>query len=394
MNRISGYSRCCSALAAGWLVLALFPGCKGSSKPEPLLIGHVADLSGPGKSAGEHAKQGIQLAVEEANSDDNQVAGRPVTVHHADSHGDRDAARSVGVRLATVTRVSALLGGTDPAQEESLGPVAQSSSIPLVLPGGLPGRPANSFVFRSGVAPARQAQVLARFAAEELKVPRVFVLTQAIEDRGHAAQAVSSAQGSAFVRDYRKHGIVAGEAAYKGLPELKDLAPKIRAEKAEAIFLAGTAIDLRELRKAGVDDKLSVLLACEEGGWNVLPAESAPVYVASALAADAETPRAKDFAAKYRDRFGEAPDVQAALAYDSARLLFAAMRQAKSADPVRVKEALADLKEFESVTGPVSLDKDHWAQRPVLVLRLEMGQGKIVKRYEPGDSTDNTEKKK
>ena len=55
----------------GWcgLLLAVFVfacGCTAKNEPAPILVGHVAPLSGGDKARGEHGRQGIRLAVEEA----------------------------------------------------------------------------------------------------------------------------------------------------------------------------------------------------------------------------------------------------------------------------------------------------------------------------------------
>jgi len=53
------------------LLLATFclTGCSHRTSSEPILIGHVAALSGPDKAAGDHAKQGIALAVDHRAED-------------------------------------------------------------------------------------------------------------------------------------------------------------------------------------------------------------------------------------------------------------------------------------------------------------------------------------
>ncbi len=101
------------------------------------------------------------------------------------------------------------------------------------------------------------------------------------------------------------------------------------------------------------------------------------------FAADGLTGRAQDFARKYQEQFKEAPDLAAASAYDGARLLFEAMRRAKSTEAKPLREALTGFENFDSLTGPLTIDKeDHGARRPVFVVRREEGRPKVVKRYD------------
>src|SRR5689334_11742748 len=91
------------------LVALLMLGCGRSSTPTPIVVGHVADLSGPGRKAGEQASRGIRLALEDINKD---ATLRPIVVRHVDTQGKIEAFESQSVRLATMNRIAALLGGT------------------------------------------------------------------------------------------------------------------------------------------------------------------------------------------------------------------------------------------------------------------------------------------
>src|SRR5216683_1846176 len=88
-------------------VLLTLWGCKSKTEPGPILIGHLAPLSGPGKRLGQQARQAILLAVKEANEEENRIAGRRIAVLHIDSHGDLDALQPEAVRLITVNHVVA-----------------------------------------------------------------------------------------------------------------------------------------------------------------------------------------------------------------------------------------------------------------------------------------------
>src|SRR6516164_3878389 len=96
------------------LTTLLLTGCSSRSGNDAILIGHIAPMSTP---AGEHAKQGILLAVKEAN-DPDKGAGQKVTVLHVDSHGDPAIAQAEAVRVAGVNKVAAVLIDADPGTVE------------------------------------------------------------------------------------------------------------------------------------------------------------------------------------------------------------------------------------------------------------------------------------
>jgi branched-chain amino acid transport system substrate-binding protein len=361
-------------------------GCGAKPELPPILIGHVAPVSGVDRASGQHARQGVLLAVEEVNKDDQRIAGRRIEVLHPDCRPTPEAVRAVAVRLIAIDKVAALLGGTDAGQVESLvqglSQIGETAKVPLVAPGGLPDRPANAFVFHTGVAPAMQGRTLARFASQKLAAKRVAVLVNAGENRGVA----SSARAGAFAGEFRKEGRVLGEWSYHTAAELKELTDRLKTTPPpDAVLVAGVAEDLQELRKSSLGEKTVWLLAGDEQCLSALRLSPIPnsVYLTTAFVADRALERTRDFVRKYQDRFKDLPDAHAALAYDSARFLFEGLRQAKGLEGSRVREALAELKTFESVTGPLSLDADHWANRNVFVVQVENGQAKTVAAFDP-----------
>jgi branched-chain amino acid transport system substrate-binding protein len=363
-----------------WLLAPLFlAGCTHAPPTDPIVVGHLAPLSGPDKQIGEHARQGIILAAEEANADGEKVNGRRVEVVHVD---DRGAAGDEAVRLIAVNRAVALLGGVSGERAEQIARAAQPYGVPLVTPGPLPSPLVAEAAFSTCPSPAHQGKVLARFAAEELKAKRVAVLLDA---RGGPFTGLASA----FTREFSAGGErQADQFRYDSDAGLADLAGRAAKAKPDAVLVAAPVGDFVKLREglAKAEVKAPVLFGGEETAWPALLAESdagREVYAVTTFAADGLTPRGKEFAQKYRERFKEEPDLHAADAYDGARLLFEAMRRAKSSEAERVRPALADPVTFDSLTGPLTIDKeDHGARRPVFVVRQQEGQAKLVKRYD------------
>lgn len=367
------------------LILCLsLAGCGSRTPSDPILIGHLAPESGPAKEIGTHETEGLILAVEQANQQEEKVAGRGVAVLHADTRGNPDLVQPTAVRLIAVNRVAALLGGGDAAEAERLSRVAQQYSLPLLTTSGLPAPALGAFVFPVGVAPEEQGRALARFATQELKADRVAVLTD-------LRRADSVALAETFAKEFRKIvGSPAVEFTFQKEDEFPGLARQVVAAQPRAVLVAGSADALPRLRAELHSAKLAAQVPLVFGGEEVsdkaLTADGdpdRPVYRATAYPAGDAVPTAREFGKTYQERFGRAPDVHAVLAYDSARLLFEALRQAKSANGTKVRDELAKLSNFESLTGPFSFQPDHSPRRAVFVVHLEKGPAKLVKRYEP-----------
>ncbi len=367
----------------GGMLAAVIPsvGCGGKTEKEPVVLGHVAPLHGAEAFLGEHARQGILLATEEADADASLVAGRRLLVRHADGTG-KDAGPAA-VRLITVNHVVALIGGADPAQGEALAGIAQSYGVPLAVPGGVPGRTRNPLVFALGLAPSAKGEALAAFTMHDLKAERALVLVNDEESHGLAATAYAAEVAAAFAREHaRKGGKLAVQWNYKGPAGLRSLVGRARNLKPEAVLVAGTPEDLAELAAGGLGEKTAVLFGGPEESARQLAVDvpAVPLYLATAFSADRLPDEAREFARKYELRFGEAPDAAAALAYDGTRFLTEGIRSTLSGDGISLRDALAAVKSFASLTGPITLE-DGKAVRPAFIVRVEGGSGKCVGRY-------------
>jgi branched-chain amino acid transport system substrate-binding protein len=66
---------------------------------------------------------------------------------------------------------------------------------------------------------------------------------------------------------------------------------------------------------------------------------------------------AADFVAAYRKKFnGKTPDAMAMLGYDSVMILADAIQKTGSAEPAKIRDALAATKDFDGVSGKITID--------------------------------------
>jgi branched-chain amino acid transport system substrate-binding protein len=103
------------------------------------------------------------------------------------------------------------------------------------------------------------------------------------------------------------------------------------------------------------------------------------------LGADNPDPRVTAFRNAYIAAYpGSVPDAFAALGYDAARLLVAAVAAAGSADPHAVREALAGIRHFEGVTGTIGYRPgSRIPTKSVTILEIENGRQKLVRTLSP-----------
>jgi branched-chain amino acid transport system substrate-binding protein len=177
---------------------------------------------------------------------------------------------------------------------------------------------------------------------------------------------------------------------YKSNADVPDLAEQAKnVKQPAAILIAGAGPDfVRRLRTLVPSDGTQVawLYAGDEDQMTALLDDakaSRDVYLATAYVVDNGSARGKQFAQDYHKRFNQDPDVHVALAYDNARLLFETIQGVRSAAPAAVREALGRTETFESVTGPVSFQRDHTVRRPMFIVQAQEGGPKLIKREAP-----------
>lgn len=371
-----------------WIALAmlLLAGCQGADGPPPLVLGHVANQSGP-DAAGRRAEQGIRLALKERTDDGLAEAlyGRPLHVRHTDTRGQLDAFESQAVRLVDVNRVIGLIGGTTPAEVARI----DRAHVPVLAPAGVRPAGVSDMVFAIGMRPSQQAAVLARYAATELDLAGVIVLA---DERRDEYLALADDFGRAFAQERtKKTKAQAGPVApirFGKDANWADLARQIGARKtAQAVVFAGRARDWLEVRRKLRGPALPLIFAGDDG--DVAGLQGAPgkqtVYFATAFVADPDTPGTQSFIRHYREAFGpEPPDVAAALGYESLLLYAEALHQAGPLPAAeKLRDALRGIKDLAGIAGTLTMAEDQHVRRALFVARFDGATQTPLRRYAP-----------
>jgi branched-chain amino acid transport system substrate-binding protein len=356
------------------LILVPFAGCSRRTEEEPFLVGHVAPFSGRDRLIGEHTQRGMRLALAEANQ--TPIAGRLVAVVHADSRSDPAVARAELVRLATLNKVLAVLGG-EPDDVERLVAAGGPYSLPL-LTAAIPRSSASQEgVFSLDVTTDFRGEVLARFADKELKANRAVVLVD-------ESRPVCAAVSTAFAQKWRGGD---KKTVQSHSLDLKAEGSKVVGllGEAQVVVFAGTAKDFARARAALEKERKTpkFIFAGEAAEWARLAADleaGRDVYAANVYAPPGLSKDGKRFVARYRKQFEEGSDLYAFEGYELASVIVEALRETRGVGGAKLREELAKEREFPGLTGTVRFKQGH-AVRPLYVLRR--GEEEQAKEYKP-----------
>ena len=94
-------------------------------------------------------------------------------------------------------------------------------------------------------------------------------------------------------------------------------------------------------------------------------------YISNHYSVDDPSPAIQKFVTEYKGRYNLSPDALAALGYDSMKVLASAIERAGGTDSAKLRDAIAQTKNFAGVTGSITIDKDRNAVKPAVVLKLQ-----------------------
>ena len=355
-----------------------------SSTTGPIVIGQVGSLTGSEATFGISARNGIALAVSEANAAGG-VKGRPLEVRVYDSRGLPEEAAQAVTRLITQDKVAVILGEAASSNSLAMAVKAQAAGVPMITPTST--SPAvtqkGDYIFRVCFIDPFQGYVMAKFARDQLKLSRVAVLQDTKSDYSLGLTHV-------FRRKFSELGgaLVATESYSKGDTNFRAQLTAIKERKPEALFVPGYYTDVgfiaRQARGLGLNVPLLGGDGWESGKLIELggPALEGSYY-SNHYSVDNPDPRVRAFIARYQQVHGAVPDSVAALAYDAARLAIDAMTRAPNLSGPAVRDALAATHDFPGVAGTINLDAHRDAVKQAVILKVENGQTRFVTTIEP-----------
>ena len=277
-------------------------------------IADVAELSGPGATAGVNWNDGVKMAIEEINAAGG-ILGKQVELSEYDSQSDAQTSRAM-VQKAIDDGAYALLGTVYSGSTIVNMLVAQQAEIPQFT-GSESARitaMGNPFIFRTSFGSQKSMPKIAQYMQDEMGVKKVAIVWANTEfgKAGHDAfTAEMEARGIEITADIPTENAQADFAA--------DVV-KAKGADADAIFVYMTEEEsarfLREAKKQGVDKPLvgeTTLIGQKVIDLAGDAADGAMGHVS--LTPDAPNPNVEKMSAAFEAKFGYRPDHNAIKGY-------------------------------------------------------------------------------
>jgi branched-chain amino acid transport system substrate-binding protein len=364
------------------LLIAL--GCKQQHPANEIVIGVYGSLTGTTATFGQSNKNGVQMAADEINARGG-LLGKKIRLVFEDDQGKPEEAQTVVSRLINRDRVNAVIGENASSRSLAAAPLCQSAKIPMVSPSSTNPKvtEVGNYIFRVCFIDPFQGEVMAKFAANSLKLKHVAILRDIKND-------YSVGLAEVFTQRFQNLGgdIVANESYSEGDSDFSAQLTAIKDKNPEAIFLPGyyTEVGLiaRQARKLGISVPLLGGDGWESPKLREIGGDALnDCYYSNHYSMDDPSPAVQNFLQAYEKKYRIKPDAVAALAYDATGILAAAISQSKSTDPQKIRDALAATRDYPGVTGKITIDEKRNAVKPAVVLRVKNGKLEFVESIEP-----------
>lgn len=378
--------RILTKVVAGIFGVGLLVGCESAtqtstgthSNSDTVKIGGIFALSGSTAAYGIVEDQGTRLAIDQQNKAGG-INDKKIEYIQYDNKGQPEET-ATGATYLTQQNVSAILGPDTAQNTVAAIPVIESAHVPLISVTTTVDNATidkntgkvYDYFFRTCFEISFQGGAIAEFANQK-GWQRAAIIKDNATDYGQNLANV-------FKKDFKGKTVIE-ESYVSGDTDFQSILSNVKNQNPDVIFIAGyyqeAGTIIKQAREMGItapivgsnalgNQKL-IDLAGKENMNSVY-------YVAHFVYTENAPQKVKDFVHAYKEAYGTEPDMFSALAYDAANLLINAVERADSTDPEKVRDAIAETKDFEGICYDYTFDANHNVKAPAFIQEIMNGE--------------------
>ncbi|MGS0745611.1 ABC transporter substrate-binding protein [Syntrophomonas erecta subsp. sporosyntropha] len=374
-------------------MLAIVAGCGGNSSTQTgdtIKVGLNVELSGSAATYGTDARDGALLALEEINAAGG-VLGKQLEPVVRDCKSIADEAMSVSAALVgegIVAQIGPLTSGNVGGST----PVMMENKIPLIAPAAtavtvtVDEKTGNlkDYIFRTCFIDPFQGTLMARFALDDMQAKTAAIYKDSSTDY---------AKGLAeyFKKTFEENGgtIVAAEGFVKDDRDFRATLTKIRSKNPDFIYVPGYYQEVAPLIKQARELGITAPIGGGDGWVSedmVKVAGAANLnntYLTCDFSAADPDPVVAEFIKTFKAKHNKTPNSFNALGYDAMQLLVQAIKDAGEPDPEKIKSALENIRDFQGITGKMTIDENHNPVKVGIILEYKDGVQSLKTKVQP-----------
>jgi len=370
-----------SFFIAGFVLIVILSSGGNIVAQELVKLGVYLPMTGGVAAYGKMAWSGIQIA----KSMETEVLGKKIDLVLIDTKSDQIES-SNAVSLLVESKAVGIIGEIISANTMAGNPIAEKAQIPNVSPTAT--NPlvtqGKKYAFRACFIDPLQGEVGAKFVINDLKARTAALIIDHSQD-------YSVGLGGFFEKEFEMLGgkIVSKTFIQTGDQDFSAQLSSIQASKPDVIYApvyyAEDALMAEQARDLGIDvpimtgDGAQVDQLIQIGGKAV-----EGMYFTAHFHKDAATnDRSKEFTRLYQAQHKEEVNAFSALGADAYFLLVDAIKRADSTEGPKVRDALAGIKDFNGVSGSITMGPGGNPIKNIVINKVENGKFVYVTTVTP-----------
>lgn len=358
---------------------------KAEAPAGELKIAILAPLSGPVPTFGVSTRDGALLAIDEWNAKGG-VLGMKIVPIVEDSQCTPDPAVNAANKVIDQDKVHYIMGEvcskasipvSEIANAKGVVQITSTSTNPAVTVDS--NGKVKDFIYRACFIDPFQGSVGAKFAFENLKAKKAFIMLDQANDY---VKGLAEYFEKAFTE---MGGEIVGKESYTATDtDFSAILAKVAEAKPDVVYLPDYYNVVNLATKQAKEKGITAPFIGGDG-WDSSDLDTAAAdggYFTNHYSPDDPRPEVQNFIKVYGEKFkddkGEAkiPDALATLAYDATNLLIQAINDAGVDDAAKVKDTLANIK-FNGVSGTITFDANHNPIKSATILKVSEGKIKF-----------------
>jgi branched-chain amino acid transport system substrate-binding protein len=367
------------------------PPAAKTEAPKPIetatvRIGSASPLTGPQAHIGIDIRNGVQLAIEDANAAGVEIGGRKVKLELVSEDDEANPTKAATVAQKLVdSKVVAVVGHFNSGASIPASKVYSDGGVPQISPSSTnPKYTQQGFktTFRVVANDDQQGPTIAHFAINNLKAKKIAV----IDDSTAYGQGLADA----FEKTAKSMGaqIVAREHATDKDTDFKAILTKIKGRGPDLIMFGG--IDpqagpmVKQMAELGIKAKYIGGDGMQTPNFIKLAGPASEGVMASMPGLPKEKmPGGAAFLQKYKAKFNQDVELFAPMGYDAVMVFVDSMKRAGSADPAKFLPEVGKTN-YEGVIGPIAFDeKGDLKNGPITVYIVKGGKWEPLETVTP-----------
>jgi len=373
-----------SIILALTLLTGVLVGCSNNDAPvvsddpnEPIYFAWYGPMTGESKQYGDTEKVAVEIALEKINEENGGVLnGRKIVVDFFDDKNDAKEAVSIANMIIGEGKYTAVIGGFGSTPSMAAAPLYQEAKIINYSPTASHAdfSSIGDFIFRNTTTQALETTEYADYVYDELGIRTVAILN-VNDDWGNNIATI-------FTERFEgKGGKVVSVESY--IPnQTTDFTPMISKAKSlnpegffPVAYYADSANILRQSDNLDFHPQMILSSATLKQELIDLAGDLANgAFMMNAYTPDIDTDRFREVIGEYTNRTGKEGDAFLMGTYDIVMQLATAIEEAGSADPVVVRDTLANMKDYECLAGTYSMNELGDAVRSLQPIKIINGK--------------------